>query len=107
MERIMKAQELILKAAAGKFNCWEAAEIMGVTGPYDGALERSPEGARFKRALELPKRSRSPKRVPRETVEKVLQLYREHYRPGSSALQDEFCLRLALVRAAGRGIRND
>src|SRR3954465_10072066 len=31
MERMMKAQEVILKAAAGKLKWWEAAEIMGVT----------------------------------------------------------------------------
>jgi hypothetical protein len=29
-ERMMKAQEVILKAAAGKLKWWEAAEIMGV-----------------------------------------------------------------------------
>jgi len=31
MERMMKAQDVILKAAAGKLKWWEAAEIMGVT----------------------------------------------------------------------------
>jgi Homeodomain-like domain-containing protein len=30
-ERMMKAQEVILKAAAGKLKWWEAAKIMGVT----------------------------------------------------------------------------
>jgi hypothetical protein len=30
-ERMMKAQEVILKAAAGKLKWWEAAEIMGVS----------------------------------------------------------------------------
>jgi hypothetical protein len=30
MERMMKAQEVILKAAAGKLKWWEAAEIMGL-----------------------------------------------------------------------------
>jgi len=30
--RMMKAQEVILKAAAGKLRWWEAAEIIGVTG---------------------------------------------------------------------------
>ena len=30
-ERMMKAQEVILKAAAGKLKWWEAAEIMGIT----------------------------------------------------------------------------
>jgi hypothetical protein len=31
MERMMKAQEVILRAAVGKLKWWEAAEIMGVT----------------------------------------------------------------------------
>ena len=31
MERMMKTQEVILKAMAGKLKWWEAAEIMGVT----------------------------------------------------------------------------
>jgi hypothetical protein len=30
-ERMMKVQEVILEAAAGKLNWWGAAEIMGVT----------------------------------------------------------------------------
>jgi hypothetical protein len=37
MERMMKAQEVILKAVAGKLKWWEPAEIMGVR-PYDAAL---------------------------------------------------------------------
>jgi hypothetical protein len=31
MERVMKIQEVILKAMAGKLKWWEAAEIIGVT----------------------------------------------------------------------------
>jgi transposase len=31
MERMMKIQEVILKATAGKLKWWEAAEIIGVT----------------------------------------------------------------------------
>jgi hypothetical protein len=31
MERMMKVQEVILKATAGKLSRWEAAEIIGVT----------------------------------------------------------------------------
>jgi hypothetical protein len=31
MERMMKIQEVILKAMAGKLKWWEAAEIIGVT----------------------------------------------------------------------------
>jgi hypothetical protein len=32
MEWMMKAQEVILKAMAGQYKWWEAAEILGVTG---------------------------------------------------------------------------
>jgi hypothetical protein len=35
MERMMKAQEVILKAAVGKLKWWEAAEIMGVETTFD------------------------------------------------------------------------
>ena len=31
MDRMMKVQEMILKATAGKLTWWEAAEILGVT----------------------------------------------------------------------------
>jgi hypothetical protein len=33
MERAMKIQDVILNAMAGKLKWWEAAEIIGVTGP--------------------------------------------------------------------------
>ena len=79
MERVMKVQEVILKAMAGSLKFWEAAEIIGVSdrtmrrwreryqeGGYDGLYDRR-------------KRRPSPKRVPLETAETVLQLYREKY----------------------------
>ena len=77
VERMMKVQEVILKAMAGSLKWWEAAEIIGVSdrtmrrwreryqeGGYDGLYDRR-------------KQRPSPKRVPLKTVEKVLQLYRE------------------------------
>jgi transposase len=79
MERMMKVQEVILKAMAGTLKWWEAAEIIGVTdrtmrrwreryqeGGYDGLYDRR-------------KRRPSPKRVALKTTETVLQLYREKY----------------------------
>jgi transposase len=79
MERMMKVQEVILKAMAGSLKWWEAAEIIGVTdrtmrrwreryeeGGYDGLYDRR-------------KRRPSPKRVALKTAERVLQLYREKY----------------------------
>ena len=79
VERMMKVQEVILRAMAGKLQWWQAAEIVGVSGRtmrrwrwryqqhgYDGLYDRR-------------KGKPSPKRVPLETVEKVLQLYRQEY----------------------------
>src|SRR5438270_2353550 len=69
MERMMKVQEVILKAMAGSLKWWEAAEIIGVTdrtmrrwreryqeGGYDGLYDRR-------------KRRPSPKRVAMKTAE--------------------------------------
>src|SRR6476661_5055273 len=79
VERMMKIQEVILRALAGKLQWWQAAEILGVScrtmrrwrwryqqHGYDGLYDRR-------------KGKPSPKRVPLETVEKVLQLYRPEY----------------------------
>jgi transposase len=79
MERMMKAQEVILKAAAGKLKWWEAAEIMGVT---DRTMRRWRERLNedgYSGLWDYRKRSPSPKRVPMKMVEEVLQLYREKY----------------------------
>jgi transposase len=78
-ERMMKAQEVILKAAAGKLKWWEAAEIMGVT---DRTMRRWRERLQehgYSGLWDYRKRKPSPKRVPMQMVEQVLQLYREKY----------------------------
>ena len=79
MERMIKVQEVILKAMAGSLKWWEAAEIIGVSdrtmrrwreryqeGGYDGLYGRR-------------KGQPSPKRIPFQVAEKVPQLYREKY----------------------------
>jgi hypothetical protein len=38
MERMMKVQEVILKAMAGSLKWWEAAEIIGVTANRSSAV---------------------------------------------------------------------
>src|SRR3954464_12380721 len=92
MERMMKAQEVILKAAAGevewagatrrmagKLKWWEAAEIMGVT---DRTMRRWRERLNehgYSGLWDYRKRRPSPKRVPMAIVEQVLRLYREQY----------------------------
>src|SRR5437667_2516154 len=79
VERAMKVQEVILRALAKRITWWQAAEILGISDRsmrrwreryqkhgYDGLLDRR---------VGKP----SPKRVPVETVEKVLGLYQEKY----------------------------
>jgi transposase len=78
-ERVMKIQEVILKAMAGKLKWWEAAEIIGVT---DRTMRRWRERYQehgYSGLWDYRKRSPSPKRVPVEDLEQVLQLYREKY----------------------------
>ncbi len=75
----MKVQEVILKAAAGKLKWWEAAEILGVT---DRTMRRWRERLNeygYSGLWDHRKRRPSPKRVPMQTVEQVLRLYREQY----------------------------
>src|SRR3977135_3074963 len=79
MERMMKIQEVILKAMAGKLKWWEAAEIIGIT---DRTMRRWRERYQehgYSGLWDHRKRSPSPKRVAVEVLEQVLQLYREKY----------------------------
>src|SRR5437867_6779216 len=79
VERMMKVREVILRALAKRITWWQAAEILEISDRsmrrwrehyqkhgYDGLLDRR---------VGKP----SPKRVPVETVEKVLGLYQEKY----------------------------
>ena len=54
MERMMKLQEVILKAMAGKLKWWEAAEIIGVTDRTMRRWRRAVAGARLQRIVGLP-----------------------------------------------------
>ena len=79
MERLMKIQEVILKAMAGKLKWWEAAEIIGVT---DRTMRRWREQYQehgYSGLWDRRKQRPSPKRVPVEALEQVLRLYREKY----------------------------
>lgn len=79
VERMMKIQEVILRAMAKKITWWQAAEIIGISDRqmrrwhwryrehgYDGLLDRR---------VGKP----SPKRVPLAVIEQVLALYQEKY----------------------------
>jgi len=80
MERSMKAQEVILRVMSGQLKWYQAAEILGVSGRqmrrWRARYEKyGVEGLRDNRKIKI-----SPKRIPFEVAEKVLQLYRERYR---------------------------
>jgi transposase len=79
MERVMKIQEVILKAMAGKLKWWEAAEIIGVTDRTMRRWRKQYEEQGYSGLWDYRKRSPSPKRVPVADLEKVLRLYREKY----------------------------
>jgi transposase len=79
MERMMKVQEVILRAMAGSLKWWEAAEIIGVTDRTMRRWRQRYEGGGYDGLYDYRKRQPSPKRIPLATVEKVLQLYREKY----------------------------
>src|SRR3954453_16057657 len=79
MERIMKLQEGILRAMAGKLTWMAAAEIIGVT---DRTMRRWRERWQehgYSGLWDYRKQQPSPKRVSVEQLEQVLQLYREKY----------------------------
>jgi transposase len=79
MERMMKLQDVLLKAMAKKITWLEAAEIIGVT---DRTMrrwrERLAEGG-YSGLGDRRKGKVSFRRVPLATVEEVLRLYREVY----------------------------
>src|SRR5262245_19935387 len=75
---IMKIQEVILRAVVGKLQWWQAAEILGVVGRCGAGGGRYREHG-YDGLYDRRKGKPSPKRVRLETVEKVLQLYRQEY----------------------------
>src|SRR5664279_4592029 len=79
MERMMKIQDVLLKAMAKKITWWDAAEIIGVT---DRTMrrwrERLEEGG-YSGLGDRRKGKASPRRIALATVEQVLRLYRDTY----------------------------
>ena len=79
MERMMKVQEVILKAMAGKLKWWEAAEIIGISDRSMRRWRERYEESGYDGLCDRRKGRPSPKRVPLKTAEEVLRLYREKY----------------------------
>jgi transposase len=79
MERMMKVQDVLLKAMAKKLSWGAAAEILGVS---DRTMRRWHERLEKHGYVGLGDRRKgkpSPKRIPLRTMEELLRLYREKY----------------------------
>jgi transposase len=79
MERAMKMQEVILRALARTITWWQAAEIAGISARQMQRWKRRYELRGYDGLYDRRRGKPSPRRVPLETVERVLGLYREKY----------------------------
>jgi transposase len=79
MERAMKVQEVILRAAAKKITWWQAAEIIGISDRQMRRWRERYEEFGFRGLFDRRRGKPSPKKVPLAKVERVLELYREQY----------------------------
>src|SRR5450756_2388332 len=79
MERMMKLQDVLLKAMAKKITWWDAAEIIGVSDRTMRRWRERLEQDGYDGLGDRRKGRPSPKRVPLATVEEVLRLYRGVY----------------------------
>jgi transposase len=79
MERTMKLQDVILKAMAKKISWMEAAEIAGVTDRTMRRIRDRYEEFGYTGLFDQRRGKRSRHRIPMETAEEVLRLYREVY----------------------------
>lgn len=75
----MKVQEVMLRAMARKITWYQAAEILGITDRHLRRWRERYEQFGFDGVLDRRRCRPSEKRVPLETVERVLGLYRDQY----------------------------
>src|SRR3982074_1881362 len=74
MERMMKLQDVLLKAMAKKITWWEAAEIIGVTDRTMRRWRERLETEGYSGLVDRRKGKPSDRRVPLAKVEEVLRL---------------------------------
>jgi transposase len=79
VERVMKVQEVILRALAKKITWIQAAEILGVSPRHMRRWKEKYEQFGFHALFDGRRGKTSPRRVPSATLEEVLRLYRERY----------------------------
>jgi transposase len=100
MERMMKVQDVLLKAMAKKITWWAAAEIVGVTDRTMRRWRERLEKGGYAGLADRRKGKPSAKRIPVATVERVLALYQERYfdlniRHFHEKLRDEHGIKLS------------
>jgi transposase len=79
MERMMKVQEVLLRAMAKKITWWQAAEIIGVSARTMRRWRERLEEDGYDGLADRRKGVVSSKRVPLETCQEVLRLFRDTY----------------------------
>jgi transposase len=79
MERMMKLQDVLLKAMAKKITWWAAAEIIGVSDRTMRRMREKLERDGYAGLADRRKGKVSSHRVPLRTAEEVLRLYRDRY----------------------------
>jgi hypothetical protein len=79
MERMMKLQDVLLKAMAKKITWWDAAEIIGVSDRTTRRWRERIEAVRYGGLADRWKGKPSGRRVALAVVEKVLRLHQGTY----------------------------
>ena len=79
LERAMKIQEVILRAMSGEIHWIQAAEILGISDRQMRRWKRRYETHGYDGLYDRRRKIPSSRKVPLETAEKVLRLYREKY----------------------------
>lgn len=79
LERVMRVQDVMLRAMAKKITWWQAAEILGISDRTMRRWKAGYEKYGMRVLLDGRKGKRSWRRVEAAEVERVLTLYRERY----------------------------
>ena len=78
-ERAMKVQEIILRAMSGQINWCQAAQILGFSARHLRRLKKNYEDYGYDGLYDRRRKVPSPRKIPMETAQKVLRLYRQEY----------------------------
>ena len=79
MERVMKRQEIILRAISGEINWVQAADICGITARQMRRLKWKYQNHGFSMLMDGRHGKRAWNRAPVDETKKILDLYRETY----------------------------